>query len=935
MDGRLTLGQVDRLLPPPSGLPFRLPDQRIDVADAAILLDTPAGHVALGLAGRGKLSDGFQGHLALVSRGLSFGRCAIAAPRANVAVSVADLRPSFRGPVAMDSARCGNDLGVDRPLFALEATLAPAINSWRGHSALRAAHLRAGPNNLAAVQGRVTFDGDLDRTSGTLDVASAAAAVNAFRAAATRFEGRYVVSAAPGRQSGAGRRCRRPRSFLGRQRPGRNRRSAALGARDAARADRRRAGQRLGPGVPRRRRRRGAPDPGQRPRLRRIPARGSALCDPQRRPPDQRRRRRHHLLLAERVASARRPVRSVGRRLPRDAAVAEPAADRRAARGRGADRADARRGRRGSRSPRYASTPPAAAGPASAPRCSSTGRSAAAGSAACWCLCAAISAADGLALGEGCVNASFRALQVEGLRLGPSRLPLCPIGPALVWQARGGALRAGAELRGARFAGRLGGSPIQLAANRLRVDQDGFTSANVAIRLGASSGVNRLDLATLSGRFVSRGVSGAYSGLSGRLANVPLLISEGAGRWQVVRGNLLVEGGLRVADAVDPPRFNPLASDDFRLTLVNNRIHATGSLEHPPTGTRVALATIDHNLRTGAGNAVLDVPGIAFTEGFQPEALTRLTTGVVALVEGTIAGQGRIAWDSGGTRSTGTFSTAGMNFAAPFGPVEGLTTTVEFTDLLGLTSAPGQVAEIDLVRAGIDVYDGTLVYQLRPNNHVAIESGRWPYAGGELLLQPTVLDFSQPSTKYLTFRVVGLDAARFVQLMEFSNISATGTFDGIIPMQFDQSGGRIVGGRLAARPPGGTLSYIGELTDRDLGIYGKMAFDALKELRYDRFDMTLDGDLAGEFVTTYRPRRHRPQPVDADPGAGRRDRPDGRRPRPEPARRHPVRVQHPHPGAVPGADRHRPLVRGSEPADPAGFAAPAQRLADDCQRRSG
>jgi len=190
-----------------------------------------------------------------------------------------------------------------------------------------------------------------------------------------------------------------------------------------------------------------------------------------------------------------------------------------------------------------------------------------------------------------------------------------------------------------------------------------------------------------------------------------------------------------------------------------------------------------------------------------------------------------------------------MDFAAPFGPVEGLTTTVEFTDLLGLTSAPGQVAEIDLVRAGIDVYDGRLVYQLQPNNHVAVESGRWPYAGGELLLQPTVLDFSQESTKYLTFRVVGLDAARFVQLMEFSNISATGTFDGIIPMQFDQSGGRVVGGRLTARPPGGTLSYIGELTDRDLGIYGKMAFDALKELSYDRFDMTLDGDLAGEFLT--------------------------------------------------------------------------------------
>ena len=31
-----------------------------------------------------------------------------------------------------------------------------------------------------------------------------------------------------------------------------------------------------------------------------------------------------------------------------------------------------------------------------------------------------------------------------------------------------------------------------------------------------------------------------------------------------------------------------------------------------------------------------------------------------------------------------------------------------------------------------------------------------------------MLDFSRESTKYLTFRVEALDAARFIQLMEFS-----------------------------------------------------------------------------------------------------------------------------------------------------------------------
>src|SRR5687768_526220 len=67
VDGRLTLGQIDRLLPPPSGLPFRLPDQRVDLADVALALDTPNGPLALGLSGRGNLSDGFRGRLALVS----------------------------------------------------------------------------------------------------------------------------------------------------------------------------------------------------------------------------------------------------------------------------------------------------------------------------------------------------------------------------------------------------------------------------------------------------------------------------------------------------------------------------------------------------------------------------------------------------------------------------------------------------------------------------------------------------------------------------------------------------------------------------------------------------------------------------------------------------------------------------------------------------
>ena len=84
--------------------------------------------------------------------------------------------------------------------------------------------------------------------------------------------------------------------------------------------------------------------------------------------------------------------------------------------------------------------------------------------------------------------------------------------------------------------------------------------------------------------------------------------------------------------------------------------------------------------------------------------------------------------------------------------------------------------------------DGNISYQLQPDYHVAIEGARWPFSGGILDLEPTVLDFSRESTKYLTFKVTGLDAARFIEQMEFSNIAATGTFYGIIPMQFGEDG---------------------------------------------------------------------------------------------------------------------------------------------------
>src|SRR5688500_6668137 len=82
--GRLKLGQIDRLLPPPTGAPFSLPDLVVDVADTTMRLQTPAGAVGLALEGKGNLSDGFRGRLAAVSPRLDLSTCAVDRPRALV-----------------------------------------------------------------------------------------------------------------------------------------------------------------------------------------------------------------------------------------------------------------------------------------------------------------------------------------------------------------------------------------------------------------------------------------------------------------------------------------------------------------------------------------------------------------------------------------------------------------------------------------------------------------------------------------------------------------------------------------------------------------------------------------------------------------------------------------------------------------------------------
>ncbi len=456
----------------------------------------------------------------------------------------------------------------------------------------------------------------------------------------------------------------------------------------------------------------------------------------------------------------------------------------------------------------------------------------------------------GLAVWRKCTPVSFDRLAYANLTLLRRSITLCPPrgGTILALDSRGTRLAAGAP--SLDLAGSLGSTPIRLTGGPVGFAWPGSLNArSLDVALGPSANPSRFRIANLAAK-IGSDVAGRFAGTDVRLAGVPLDILGADGAWRYAGGRLsIADAAFRLEDRAPDDRFRPLTSRDGALQLADNVITAAATLAEPRSSRQIVRTAIRHDLASGRGTADLAVEDLLFDRSLQPDMVTRLALGVVANVAGRLRGTGRIVWNPETVTSTGSFTTDELDFAAAFGPVKGLSGTVEFTDLLGLVTAPDQRVKIAAINPGIEANEGELIFELRPDSVLAIKGAKWPFLGGTLTLEPTRMQFGVAEVRRYTLRIEGLDAAKFIARMDLGNISATGMFDGAMPLVFDENGGRIAGGRLVSRPPGGNVSYVGALTYKDLSTMANFAFEALKSLNYKKMQIEMDGALEGEIIT--------------------------------------------------------------------------------------
>lgn len=858
--GALNLGQVDKLLAGGSGGAARLPDWTVEVDDARADIASDYGALVFSLEGRGPVRSGFAGNMSVAATALRAGDCRIDRPRAPLDVSTQDERILLIGPVSAPLLACpGSALAIATPKLDLNLRSDLALTDISGAVTLYADQAQQGARRLEQLSGLVTFKGKAQDLRGGASVSAARISADGVETGAAKLGGNFAL-----RTTGDTGLAWTGIATIDNARPAKGVDMGAL-VRTATGTPLAPLAGKLAQAIV---------QIGKANRLvlggnvNLLGNRGNATFDRLELVSTSGAQLRAAPGTAVRYAwpdgarTAAGTVALAGGGLP-EGRVAFTADEKGAVRGR-ATFADYAAG-----SARLRLTPVDFAVNANGagqvrttltldgplPDGQLTGLNVP--------VDARFSPDGTVRLAGDCAPVRWTAVRLSSLALDPATVRLCGISE--------GDMQIGAMA----LTGRIGTSALafKAASARYTLGAGRFELAMPDVRIGPADNPVRLAARQLIGTFAPSGggLAGTFEGGAGRIGSVPLDLTDIAGRWTFGNGQLDVDGALHVADVQADPRFHPLIGRDVHLTLANNRIDATGMLVHPMRQAQVAAITIRHILSSGAGQADFKLANLRFGGALQPDDLTPLSLGVIANVEGAVEGHGQIRWTDESVTSDAIFSTKGMNFAAAFGPVTGFATTIHFADLLGLRTDPGQVMTIGSINPGIEVTDGTIRYAMLSSLQARIEGGEWPFSGGTLSLLPATLDLDAKKPRNLTFRVVGLEAGAFINTLELENISATGTFDGLLPMIFDETGGRIDGGILVARQQGnpplilqstlglnipcdptrlsGNLAYVGEVSNAQLGVFGKLAFDALKNLRYRCLALMLDGALDGEFVT--------------------------------------------------------------------------------------
>lgn len=469
--------------------------------------------------------------------------------------------------------------------------------------------------------------------------------------------------------------------------------------------------------------------------------------------------------------------------------------------------------------------------------------------------------------GAGCAHMQADRLEAGDLRLDRPSLHICAPG-GIVFAAREGRASGGFRLTPLAWNGTLAGMPLALETGALLGQWHGDGQAP-SLRLDlpraalqqqggvrAALGKSQMDL--LFAKAFS--ASGKLENASFEAPTSPTRLSGLKLDWALSpAGALRVRdgAGLLTAIGTETTLHQPIRLAKLEMNQAGTHLVGGGQAFLLANGAELGRFTLDHDLKSQAGEARWTTQDLVFSPALQPFQISETLRGVIELARGGIGAQAQAHWDaSGALKVEGRVDLQKLSFSTlALGPIDGVNGQIVFDDLLAFTTPPGQTLTVDKINPGLPVENGRFVFQLESGAMLRLESATWPYAKGVLSIDPLRVQLGGEITRF-NLRLSNVDLPALLDQLSLSNsVRATGIVEGEFPLVFTPAGGRIENGRLAAigagliamQSPGldQTLAQGG-----DAGQAGGVGFlQALQGFSYEELALkNVNGAIDGEIT---------------------------------------------------------------------------------------
>ncbi|OFW98847.1 MAG: hypothetical protein A3E78_13525 [Alphaproteobacteria bacterium RIFCSPHIGHO2_12_FULL_63_12] len=334
--------------------------------------------------------------------------------------------------------------------------------------------------------------------------------------------------------------------------------------------------------------------------------------------------------------------------------------------------------------------------------------------------------------------------------------------------------------------------------------------------------------------------------------NDSLILTDAKGRFDtdLVRDTVAANvalGHMRIAQKTDLEKVAPvMISGDLKLA---SDIATFDFDVKTPKGVALGRGEGAHEVLTGKGEAVFDSGALALSYYLQAEKVIPALKGIISGATGTTEGRARFVWDQARMQSSATVNFDDVSFRGPgiaVSRTDGVTGKMVFSSLAPVSTSGEQsiaIRKIDM--DALKLENGEVRFVLPGDDTLKIVEAEFPWFNGTIGAYNSVMSIAGGESK-TTLQIDNVDLAGLLAYPNVDGLSGEGKIEGVLPISFEGGRARIVNGVLSAKG-GGVIRYQNKNAEPAFqsSQQAKLAYDMLREVRFDNLSVVIDGPLDG------------------------------------------------------------------------------------------